>query len=98
MEDPEKTENGRGRRLYQSAANGLGHELGHAYNWFYRREDYRRRFFNKVPDSEGFGNEEEKYTTLVMEKSISKKLKEPRRKEHNGLAVPVSSPVKRGRN
>ncbi len=88
-----------GRKLYfHSAAGGLGHEIGHAYNYFYHPFEFQDRSTTVLHGKRGrrFPNEEEEFTTLKIESSISAKLKEPIRRHYGGSYFPVSSPIKTG--
>jgi len=82
---------------YLSPASMLGHELGHAYNFYYDHEDYNTRTNQEAKNPKRFiSNREEEYTILKIQNSINKKLEEPIRKTHSGYPIPVSGPTKRG--
>jgi RHS repeat-associated protein len=82
---------------YFSAASNLGHEIGHAYNYYFYREDFFKRLNSRINRRRAkFPDKEEEFTTLKIQNSINKKLGEPKRKNYSGDWVPATSPTQFG--
>ena len=80
---------------FNSAASGLGHELGHAYNFRYDPEYQKRkgtpqdRTDEQLKGGKPFRGMEEQYTTLKIQNSINIKLDEPLRCNYGSYYVPA---------
>jgi len=81
---------------FNSATSGLGHELGHAYNFKYDSDGYKKRSRSsqdqtdeQLKGGKPFRGMEEQYTTLKIQNSINDKLGEPLRCNYGSYYVPA---------